>query len=42
MQHDISKTDARQGVTPHMTRYVLSYGLILVILSLIVVYAFIF
>jgi hypothetical protein len=23
----LTKTEARQGVTPHMTRYVLAYGL---------------
>jgi hypothetical protein len=30
----ISKTDARQGVTPHVMRYVLSFGLIFTILGL--------
>ena len=42
MQRDISKTAARQGATPHMTRYVLSYGLVLVIVSFIVAYVWVF
>lgn len=29
--------DARAGATPHMTRYVLGYGLALVILAFIVI-----
>jgi hypothetical protein len=29
----ISKTDARQGVTPRVMRYVLAFGLILTILG---------
>lgn len=33
-QH-ISTTDARSGATPHMTRYVLGFGL----LAIIVIYA---
>lgn len=28
----ISTTDARAGATPHMTRYVLGFGLVLVII----------
>ena len=28
----ISTTDARAGATPHMTRYVLGFGLLLVII----------
>ena len=33
----ISTTDARAGSTPHMTRYILGWGLALVILAFIVV-----
>jgi hypothetical protein len=33
-QH-ISTTDARAGSTPHMTRYILVWGLILVIIAFI-------
>ena len=32
----ITTTDARAGSTPHMTRYILAWGLILVILAFIV------
>jgi hypothetical protein len=37
-QKVLTKTEARQGVTPHMTRYVLTYGLGGVIVLFIVVY----
>ena len=30
-QEHLSKTEARAGTTPHMTRYVLGIGLVLVI-----------
>jgi hypothetical protein len=33
----VTKTEARQGTTPHMTRYVLGWGLALVVLAFIVV-----
>jgi hypothetical protein len=33
----ISTNDARAGSTPHMTRYILAWGLVLVILAFIVV-----
>jgi len=36
----IDTTDARAGATPHMTRYVLGYGLVLVILAFILIYYF--
>jgi hypothetical protein len=29
----LSKTDARAGSTPHMTRYILIWGLLLVIVA---------
>ena len=29
----LSKTDARAGSTPHMTRYILVWGLLLVIVA---------
>lgn len=32
----ISKTDARAGSTPHMTRYVLGWGLALVVLIFLI------
>lgn len=35
-QH-ISKTDARAGSTPHMTRYILGFGLLLVIAAFIAI-----
>jgi len=35
-QH-ISTTDARAGSTPHMTRYILSFGLLLVIAAFIAI-----
>ena len=35
-QH-ISTTDARAGATPHMTRYVLGYGLALVIVLFLLI-----
>ena len=34
----ISATKARQGATPHMTRYILGWGLFLVIVAFILVY----
>jgi hypothetical protein len=33
----ISTTDARAGSTPHMTRYILGWGLGLVIIAFIVI-----
>jgi len=36
----LTPTQARQGVTPHVTRYVLSWGLALVALAFILVYFF--
>ncbi len=33
----IGTTDARAGSTPHMTRYILGWGLALVILAFVVV-----
>ena len=33
-------TQARAGVTPHMTRYVLGFGLVLVIAAFVLVYLF--
>ena len=35
-QH-ISTTDARAGSTPHMTRYILAFGLVLVIAAFIAI-----
>lgn len=37
-QITLTTTQARQGVTPHVTRYVLSWGLALVILAFGLVY----
>ena len=34
----LTTTQARQGATPHVTRYVLSWGLALVILAFGVIY----
>ena len=34
----ITETKARAGVTPHMTRYVLGFGLLLVILAYLIIY----
>ena len=34
----LTTTQARQGATPHVTRYVLSWGLALVILAFAVIY----
>ena len=39
-QSTLTTTQARQGVTPHVTRYVLSWGLALVTLAFILVYLF--
>jgi hypothetical protein len=36
-EHHIGTTDARAGSTPHMTRYILTWGLALVIVAFIVV-----
>jgi hypothetical protein len=36
---ELTPTTARQGATPHVTRYVLGYSLALVILALAIVYA---
>ena len=35
-QH-ITETKARAGVTPHMTRYVLGFGLLLVIVCYVII-----
>ena len=32
----ISKTEARQGTTPHMTRYILGWGLALVVIAFVI------
>jgi hypothetical protein len=42
MQQDISKTEARQGATPHMTRYVLAGGLVLVVIAFVIAYLAVF
>jgi hypothetical protein len=34
----LTKTEARQAVTPHVTRYVLVWGLALVIVAFAVIY----
>jgi hypothetical protein len=34
----ISTTEARGGTTPHMTRYVLVWGLFLVIIAFVLIY----
>lgn len=36
----LTTTEARQGVTPYVTRYVLSWGLALVTLAFMLVYLF--
>lgn len=36
----LRQTEARQGVTPHVTRFVLGWGLLLVILAFCLVYVF--
>jgi Flp pilus assembly protein TadB len=36
-QQHISTTDARAGSTPHMTRYILAFGLVLVIAAFIAI-----
>jgi hypothetical protein len=38
-QH-ISETQAKAGVTPHMTRYVLGFGLVLVVVIFLLILAF--
>ena len=38
----VTKTQARQGVTPHMTRYVLAYGLSGVIILFVLIYLIFF
>jgi hypothetical protein len=37
-QKVINTTEARQGATPHMTRYVLGYGITGVVVLFIIVY----
>jgi hypothetical protein len=37
---EISTEDARAGATPHMTRYILGWGLFLVIIAFIAVLGF--
>jgi hypothetical protein len=39
-QITLTTTQARQGITPHVTRYVLSGGLALVALAFILIYFF--
>lgn len=39
MPDQVHKTEARQGTTPHMTRYVLAGGLILVVIAFVIIYA---
>jgi hypothetical protein len=34
----IDSDDARAGATPHMTRYILGFGLVLVILAFAAIY----
>ena len=34
----LEKTDARQGATPRVTRYVLAWGLVLVIVAFVIIY----
>ncbi len=34
----INTTEARQGTTPHMTRYILGWGLFLVIVAFVLIY----
>ena len=36
-QH-VSETEARAGVTPHMTRYVLGFGLLLGVVFFVIIY----
>ena len=36
----LSGQDARSGATPHMTRYVLGFGLVLVIAAFVAIYLF--
>jgi hypothetical protein len=38
----VTKTEARQGITPHVTRYVLTYGLGGVIILFVLVYLIFF
>ena len=35
----ITTTEARAGYTPHMTRYVLGVGLVLVVVAFAIIYA---
>ncbi len=37
----ISTTDARAGSTPHMTRYILGWGLALVIVAFVLILLFV-
>ena len=36
----VTTTEARQGATPHMTRYVLGVGLALVVVLFAIIYVF--
>ena len=38
-QEQVTTTEARAGATPHMTRYVLGVGLVLVIVAFAIIYA---
>jgi hypothetical protein len=37
----IDAEDARAGATPHMTRYILAYGLALVIIAFVILFLFV-
>jgi hypothetical protein len=34
----LTKTEARQGITPHVTRYVLGWGLLLIVVAFALIY----
>ncbi len=36
-EEHLTKTEARAGTTPHMTRYILSISLILVVIAFVVI-----
>ena len=38
-QEQVTTTEARAGATPHMTRYVLGVGLVLVVVAFAIIYA---
>ena len=37
-QEQLTTTEARAGATPHMTRYVLGFGLALVVVAFAIIY----